>query len=293
MYFRRLHYLKLVIDHGSFAAAAKAAGVSQPAISQAMKQLQRQYASPLLVRSGRSCIPTELARQIASEATSLVQRMDSLLTEPPSTLDRHVLRVGATPSAALVCGPKLYESWCAGHPRRRLQMSSADEGRLLAGLLRNELDMVIAPKPRGPIPKGVQCSTLYQLRPQVYAGRNHPGVAAQTLEDLQDLDWACVGPSVDGPVDVLTEAYRTRRLKPPRVVVNCPDYTSMLNLVGQTHLLAVFPHPALVEGARKNVVALRLREALPLYDMCVFALSSARQRTRAVIHSLAGLGRSA
>lgn len=39
MYLRYLHYLRLVIDHGSFAAASRAAGVTQPAISHGMAQL--------------------------------------------------------------------------------------------------------------------------------------------------------------------------------------------------------------------------------------------------------------
>ncbi len=133
MYLRHLIYLRLVIEQGSFAAAAQAAGVSQPAISHAMKQLQQQFTAPLLVRFGRRSVPTELALQLASEVASLEQRMDALVTASPPRADRDVLRIGLTPSAALVCGPILYDGWCSGHPRRRLELTSADEGSLLAG----------------------------------------------------------------------------------------------------------------------------------------------------------------
>jgi hypothetical protein len=57
----------------------------------------------------------------------------------------------------------------------------------------------------------------------------------------------------------------------PRVAAKCPDFTSMLNLVAHTDLLAVVPHAALLIGdLRKQVAPLRLRETLPLYEMWWF-----------------------
>lgn len=170
MYLRHLIYLRLVIEQGSFAAAAEMAGVSQPAVSHAMKQLQQQFTAPLLVRSGRRYVPTDLALQLASEVASLEQRMDALATASPPRADRDVLRIGLTPSAALVCGPILYDGWCSGHPRRRLELTSADEGGLLAGLQRRAFDLVVAPKPRGFVPRGVACRRLYQLSPSSTLG---------------------------------------------------------------------------------------------------------------------------
>lgn len=172
MYLRYLHYLRLVIEHGSFAAAARAAGVSQPAISHGMRQLQRQFASPLLVRSGRRAVPTGLAMRVAAEAASLAEHVDALAASGPPRRDREVLQVGVTPSAALTCGPILYDGWCTGHPRRFLQLTSADEGSLLAGLQMRSFDIVIAPKPRGPLPSGVVGQASIGSRPwSTHGGR--------------------------------------------------------------------------------------------------------------------------
>lgn len=82
--------------------------------------------------------------------------------------------------------------------------------------------------------------------------------------------WACVGPSVSGPVDVLTEAHRVRRMPAPKMSVRCPDFASLLHLVAQSDLLAVLPHPALLGGASTLVAPLRLAESLPLYGMWLF-----------------------
>ncbi|RYF64513.1 MAG: LysR family transcriptional regulator, partial [Comamonadaceae bacterium] len=52
MHLRYLHYLRLVVEHGSFAAAALAGGVTQPAISHGIRQLQRSFDVPLFERQG-------------------------------------------------------------------------------------------------------------------------------------------------------------------------------------------------------------------------------------------------
>ncbi|MFN3438506.1 MAG: LysR family transcriptional regulator [Acidovorax sp.] len=278
MYLRNLQYLQSVIEHGSFALAAKACGVSQPAISYGLKALQNQFNAPLLVREGRRHVPTELARSVAAEALSLSQRMDALPLAVPKPADRRVLRVGLTTSAALVCGPTLYESWCLPDARRSLHMSTADEGSLLTGLLRRQFDAVIAPKPRKFAHPDVAQWQLYELHPLIYVRRHHPLAQAQSLAQLQGAAWACVGPSVSGPVDVLTEAHRVRRMPAPPMSVRCADFASMLNLVIQSDLLAVFPHPALLGTAAEWVVPLRLTESLPLYEMWLFQLKGVKPR---------------
>lgn len=270
MYLRYLHYLQAVIEQGSFARAAQACGVSQPAISQGMKALQAQFDTPLLVRDGRRHVPTDLARRVVAEGAPLAQRINALPLTRASAANRKVLRVGLTASAALVCGPLLYEAWCLPLPQRSLEMTTADEGSLLAGLLHGHFDAVIAPRPRQFAHPDVVQWRLYELQPQIYARRHHPLARARSLAALEGAAWACVGPSVKGPVDVLTEAHRVRGMPAPRMTVRCPDFASLVHLVAGSDLLAVVPHPVLLGASADSVVPLRLAESLPLYGMWLF-----------------------
>ena len=287
MNLRYLRYLGLVIEHGSFAAAARAGGVSQPAISHGMKQLQRQFDKPLFVPSGRRLVPTEAALRAALQGMSLVERIEELGATAAAPAIRDMLRVGVTPSAALVCGPALHLGWCHERPRRRLVMSSADEGHMLADLQAGELDLVIAPLPRGYVGTGLSHQPLYQLKPLIYARREHALVHARSLDELHLASWAVVGPSISGRVDVLHEALAVRHMWEPKVMVSCPDYTSLLHLMIRSELLGVLPHPALLEGAAgSQVIALRLREALPRYEMHLFVPTRRRLSLEPVIAGL-------
>jgi DNA-binding transcriptional LysR family regulator len=284
MNLRYLQYLRLVIEHGSFAAAARVGGVSQPDISHGMKQLQREFDKPLFMRSGRRLLPTEAAQRAGLRSAGLAERIDSLAATNAAPPNRETLRVGVTSSAALVCGPALYTIWCQGHPRRRIDLMSADEGRMLASLQGGELDLVISPRPRAHRAAGLVCEPLYQLAPLAYARRAHPLLKSQSLLELQAASWAIVGPSVSGRVDMLQEAFSVRDMRPPRVSASCPNYASLLHLMAGSNLLGVLPHPALLECAAKGqIVPLRLREALPLYEMHLFTPTRSPLRFAPVI----------
>lgn len=286
MNLRYLEYLRLVVEHGSFAAAARACGVSQSAVSQGLRQLQAGLDAPLWVREGRRSVPTPFARRLASESGALARHAASLCEAAPSR-PAHVLRAGLTPTAALLCGPVLLEAWCGGSPRRLLQLVSGDEGSLLRALQRQELDLVVAARPRGALPHDLIGEPLYRLQPQVHARRAHPAHAAQSLDELRGQAWARVEPHVRGPVDLLAEALRVRRLPPPRVVVECPDYGALLALLPQADLLAVLPHPTLLNTEQaRQLPALRLRETLPLYEAWLMRPATSRHRTDAVAERL-------
>lgn len=288
MYLRYLQYLDAVVEKGSFALAAKACGVSQPAISHGMKALQAHFAQPLLVREGRRHVPTDLARAVAAQALPLAQGVEALPRASVAAPERLRLRVGLTSSAALVCGPLLYASWCLPNAQRSLEMATADERSLLEGLLQRRFDAVIAPKPRKFAHPDVVERPLYELHPQVYARKGHPLARARSLVQLQGAAWACVGPSVSGPVDVLTEAHRVRRMPAPKMSVRCPDFASLLHLVAQSDLLAVVPHPALLGGASALVTPLRLAESLPLYGMWLFEPRGRKSRLGPEVFAPAG-----
>jgi DNA-binding transcriptional LysR family regulator len=299
MYLRYLQYLQAVVEHGSFARAAQACGVSQPAVSHGMKVLQSQWKKPLLVLEGRRYVPTPQGRLLALQAGGVQAQMAALGQQPaarqgqalPALPVLPVLRVGLTPSAALVCGHALYASWCLPHPGHVLEMTTTHEGELLSGLLQGQWDAVIAPRPRRFAHPDLLAQELYRLRPQVYLRQRHPLCAARSLAQLHGAGWACVGAAVSGPVDVLAEAHAVRGLPLPRMVVRCADFASMVQLLAQTDLLAVVPHPSLLGAAAGQLMALPLNESLPLYSMGLFTLrSGGRKLAASVLAALRAAG---
>jgi DNA-binding transcriptional LysR family regulator len=276
MYLKQIIYLRLVVEHGSFAAAARAAGVSQPAITLAMQTLERAWGVPLFEKTGRQKLPTHIAVQAAQRAADLQTTLDGLARGPsqpvgwtPAPGVRR-LRTGMAHAAALLYGPTIEQAWHAHHGDGLLQIMWGSGPELLAALQVHELDLVIAPRPRRYQASGIRRHTLHTSTPTVHARVGHPLAAATSLDAIRHAGWAVAGRAGTAG-NVIEEAHRVRGLPDPRILVQCGDYPTMLNLVARSDLLCVVPHPALlpVQDA-PTVQALHLREGLPQYDVCLF-----------------------
>lgn len=272
MNFRQLWYLQLVISQGSFAGAAKAANVSQPAITQAMQALGKSCKAPLFEKVGRQMRPTDAALAIASQVTDFQAHLERLMRSAAVkdvSLAR-TLRVGMAPAAALVYGAAIEGLWRQLEPEGLLQIVSSSAPELLAALQGGELDLVAAPRPRRYQASGLHQHALHMSMPTIYARKGHPLLAATSLQDIQSAGWAVSGRGGTAG-NVIEEACRVRRMPAPRIQVQCADYMTLLDLVARSDMLCVVPHPVLIPAHQlQSVCALKVREGLPRYEVCLF-----------------------
>lgn len=96
-----LSRFRAVYEHGSLSAAARALGLSQPALSRSLQRLEQRAGAPLFERHTRSLRPTELARTL--------YRQVSRILDESAGLDRLVegFHDGRSGLVRLGCGPFL------------------------------------------------------------------------------------------------------------------------------------------------------------------------------------------
>src|ERR687885_895718 len=75
---RQLRTFEAVVERGSFSLAAEQLGISQPAVSQQIRTLERRLDGPLLDRSGRRARPTERGLVVHRYAQRLIALEDEL-----------------------------------------------------------------------------------------------------------------------------------------------------------------------------------------------------------------------
>lgn len=116
---RHLRTLSAVAERGSFSAAAEALGISQPAVSQQIRALEREVGSELIDRSGRRSRLTERGEVVNRHA----RRMLALVAE----VERELVRADGELSGRLLVGsstglgeqvlPRLLGSFRERHPQ--------------------------------------------------------------------------------------------------------------------------------------------------------------------------------
>ena len=270
---RHLEFLRMIIERGSFAKAAQAIGVSQPAVTLAMQTLEQELGFSLFRKQGRQKYPTDRALAFAKashEVSNAMKRLSRVrATAPHNSPEQPTLRVGAAPAAGLIYGPLIYNTLREKAPKHVLQILTGSAPELLEKLQQQLLDFVIAPIPRK-FPLGqLRRHVMYVGDPIIYARVGHPLAKASTLSQIARADWVVAG--VAGtPGNLIEEAFRVRRWTPPRIAVQCANYTMLLRLVADTDLLGVVSNSALVRDfGHLGIQPLAIREGLPRYDVCL------------------------
>ncbi|QIP83600.1 LysR family transcriptional regulator [Streptomyces sp. Tu 2975] len=135
-----------VVRTGSYSAAARALGYTQPAVTQQMKALERDVGSPLFVRVGRGMRLTEAGEALSRHATAILDSM-SAAQEQVNALTRlraGRVRVCAFPSANSTLVPETLARLTAAHPGIRVDLLENEPPESLRRLARGECDISLA-----------------------------------------------------------------------------------------------------------------------------------------------------
>ena len=129
---RHINYFLAVAEHGSFTRAASALHVSQPALSQQIRQLEESLGVPLFDRSGRTIRLTdagEVWRQYASRALQELGAGKRAIHDV-ADLTRGSLRIAVTPTfTSYFIGP-LMADFYARYPGITLQLQEMSQEKI-------------------------------------------------------------------------------------------------------------------------------------------------------------------
>ena len=168
MHMQQLAYLRAVERHGSLTVAARRLGVTQPALSQAIAQLERRLGTALLERAGRRRRLTEAGSEVARFASEVLGRA----TELREWLQEYeagaggVLRIGMIDAGSLYVLPQTVRAFREASPGVQVRLVVDRSAVLLDRLTRFELDVAFVV---GPPPEGYRSTEVLREPLYVYA----------------------------------------------------------------------------------------------------------------------------
>lgn len=193
---RQLQLLVHVADQGSLKRAAAEVGMSQPAATQALAELELLIEQPLFDRHARGMRLTSAGCVLMPVIRNVLEALQAS-TESIAALQegvRGVLRVGVIGalSQSVTC-PAVFRL-CEAHPELRLEIIEDVQPHLVQELLSGSLDLVLCRRLQ-PLPPRLHFEWLRHDEALVVAGCGHPlvGRAGLTLQDLDGYAWMRVG----------------------------------------------------------------------------------------------------
>ena len=132
-----------VLEHGSFSAAGRELGMTQPAVSNHLHALEERFGVTLLTRGGR-LRATPAGESLARHARRVLAEISALETEMArhsGPRGRLVVGVSTTPGELLL--PRLAAVFSARYPEVTLDVRVADTEEILATLLSREVEVAV------------------------------------------------------------------------------------------------------------------------------------------------------
>jgi DNA-binding transcriptional LysR family regulator len=135
-----------VVRTGSYSAAARALGYTQPAITQQMKALERDVGTPLFIRAGRGLRLSEAGEALSRHAAAILGSMTAAEEQihALTRLRAGRVRICAFPSAHTILIPEMMARLAAGHPGIHVDLLGDKPPESLQRLVRGECDITLA-----------------------------------------------------------------------------------------------------------------------------------------------------
>lgn len=239
---RRLQLAVSLARHRHMPSAAHALGVSQPAVSSAIRILETGAGIRLFHRHARGVV-------LSSEGETFVLHVRRALNELRHVQDdlaaaRGVIQgsvaIGALPLGRALILPSAIARLSVACPQVRVATDESAYETLVANLRAGDIDLVFGALRQDDPASGLLNEKLMTEELAVIARAGHPLAEARglTLRQLAGAQW--VLPRSNAPARATIDSVFTRqRLKPPQPTVETADLAIIRGLLLSTDMLAV------------------------------------------------------
>ena len=260
---RHLRVLRAVAATGSFSAAARELGCTQPAVSQQMKALEASSGTTLLIRTGREMRLTQAGEALVRHASGILAG----LTAEEEVAAIAGLRAGRVrlvsfPSGSSTLVPGALAALRAAHPGTRVSLVEAEPPRSVGMLRDGDCDIALAFRygTSGDEWDDLVVRPLLTDRLTGLLPREHPlaGADAVDIGELAGESWIAGCPRCRRQLVEVCEAAGFT----PRIDFATDDYPAVIGLVGAGLGVAVLPELAVRSVRGKGTRTVRVEPAI-------------------------------
>ena len=264
----RIQQLQLILalaEAGSMRAAATGLNVTQPALTKALRQLENEFATKLVVRSAKGVQLTPAGRLVHARAASALREIERAHEEVAWETRRADARVavGVSPAAAMLLIPGALARLRARWPQVRAALFDALFPRSLAMVRSGEIEIAVGPLPTPAPQRDLATQVLFDGSTSLVARSGSIYAGARRMADLADAAWVLTGP-VDGPGDPRRLDFGEGFAGSPSIVLECESFATLLAVLPSIDALALVPtgfHER--HGPRAGLIQVEIAEPLP------------------------------
>jgi DNA-binding transcriptional LysR family regulator len=242
MKLNHLRDILAVAEGGSLRAAARQLGLSQPALTRSLQELERELGVALFERHARGVVPTSMGELFIRRAGTVQTELRRACEEIDQLKGRLHGRVrvclSTVPHVALL--PYALGAFRARYPDVHLDISEGLFPNIEASLRAGVIDCYVGPPPAESQGAELVVEKLFDNTRIILGRKGHPLAHASSLRQLIDAEW--LSTSLTFKVDEeLGPLFAQHGLPAPRVVVQGHSALTFLVAVAYSDLLTMLP----------------------------------------------------
>ena len=245
---RDLHAFFTAVQRGSMSKAARQLGVSQPAVSEAIADLEQALGVRLLDRGPQGIEPTMYGDALLRRSAAVFDELRQCIRDIEFLADPTAgeLRIGC-PEAVAAILPPILESFSREYPRVVLRVDPVNTATLeLPGLRERKFDLVVALLLMQRVDDGqgddLNVEVLFDDHLVIAAGMRSRWARRRKIDlaELVNEPWILATPDT-GPYRIVSEAFRARGLDMPKISLMTLSVHLRTNMVASGHFITTFP----------------------------------------------------
>lgn len=260
---RQIEAFRAVIDTGSMTEAGKFLGVSQPAISRQIRELEQRFGLNLFIRRAGRIEPTKDALALHHEVERCLGGLEQLVKfgNELGALRRQRLRIAATVGHSYFLLPTVIREFNQQFPDVTISLRSVLSQEVVDLIEKGQSDIGFALLP--PDIHGVEIEAMPEVELVCIVPKGHPLENKQQIEPL-DLDGV--------PLLLISEdsLMRKRMLQAfaganvqPNVIIDSTYTGPICSLVGQNMGVSIVDHLTATSYIDQNIVIKPFKPAIP------------------------------
>ncbi|NBA94906.1 LysR family transcriptional regulator [Pseudomonas sp. R5(2019)] len=271
----KLHQLKALVaihQSGSILEASKILHITQPALSRAIKELERELGFVLLQRSYKGMTLTDEGKRIIRHANLVVESIRRLQVEAAHIQDAALgaVSIGVTSLTALLDG--VDESILAfrrKYPRVKITITDLRPSQILQRLRDGSLDFAITSQQ--PLTRlNLDWEAVGSIKGKVICHASHQHKFSQSLRALQYANWISLDELAD-PASQFHQLFEINGLRVPQNAVECTSIMMALKLLKNTESLMTISELAvddvLTLTTSSEIASVVVQELVPDYPI--------------------------
>jgi len=288
-----LRALVAAIEEGSLRAAARRVGMSQPALTKMIRELERELGTTLLARSTTGVVATEQGKVLYERALAADRELGQAVDQIRQLDGRMTgdLTIGAVPLAVMLLIPETLRTFGREFPDIRLRISEELYIAQLTRLRKGEVDIAVGPMPEGLPPGEFVVEPLMPIAMVIVVRKGNPLVHARSLADLGAAKWVFTGATPDAGYAKVLFARHGLPAPPTGAMVN--STLGLVSIIASGDFVGLLPYQIAVHPMAAEYLSVVPTREGPLQGTLSAMIKADAGLSPAVRHFIAHLHRAA